>query len=109
VFTTFRDTNNCYHPLVIIVSDCCNSLKNLEYSNSSDPIEETSRYYKVKISIKEFLLIPNDIEKVFSKSGHQAKLRARSIVNDKVINNLQYLEQERKNALMLPYDPDLDE
>jgi hypothetical protein len=59
-------------------------LKEIEYSNSADPIEETGHYYKIKIKLKDFLLIPNNIESIFSKSGHQAKLKARAIVNDKV-------------------------
>jgi len=98
VFTDYYNANDKYHPLIIIINICCNMLKEIEYSNSADPVEETAQYYKIKISIKEFLLIPHDIESVFSKSGHQAKLKARAVINDKVMNSLELLQIEVNKA-----------
>jgi hypothetical protein len=102
LFKEYQEVTGNYHPLVILISECCNHLKELEYSNSSDPIEETENYYKIKIDLKDFLLIPTNIDSVFSRSNHQAKLKARAVINNKLINSLTELQGAIRRELSQP-------
>lgn len=84
-FHDWRDKNGDeYHPLVCIIHKCIHHLNSIEYTNSSNAIQETDKFYKLKLSLKDFILFPKDIKTIYSKSGHQSKLKARAILNNRL-------------------------
>jgi hypothetical protein len=50
----FKEELGYVNPVVSIMHSCAQHLQKLEYSASSDPIEETKTYIRMKINIKDF-------------------------------------------------------
>jgi len=98
-YRTFRDTYDVYHPLISILHNCAKGLSELEYKASSDPTEETERYYRCKVSVKNFTFIPADISKVISVSGYSKGMKCRTILSDKLKDVILYLETQREFEL----------
>jgi len=50
----FEEKVGFYNPVVSILHKCAEGLQQVQYSASSDPIEETSKYIRLKINVKDF-------------------------------------------------------
>lgn len=98
-----------YHPLISILHKIASSLSQVEYSVSSDPIQETEKYYKMKVSLKDFTLLPNDISKVLNMSNHSKTQRARAYLSNKLEKLILELDAQRNVALSSSEDDYDDE
>jgi hypothetical protein len=84
------------HPLVGILHSCAKDLQQVEYSVSSNPVEEQGDYIRSKVKVKDFSFIPNDITKVVSVRGHVKNLLSRVNANRDLINVLRSLDGQMK-------------
>lgn len=90
-----------YHPLVNVIFHVTETIRAIEYTNSSNSIEATNTYFKMKVSAKDFLLFPTNIEDSFSKSNHQATLKFRAVLNSNLEDWFKSTEAEKKKLLSL--------
>jgi hypothetical protein len=105
-FREFKELNPeiGYHPIISILHKVASSLSQVEYSVSSDPIKETQNYYKMKVSLSDYTLLPNDISKVLNHSNHSKNQRARAYLSNKLEVLILDLEAQRNVALTQEQD-----
>jgi hypothetical protein len=98
-FQDYKLSSGTVHPIVEILHGCASSLRELEYSNSSDPIEETDKYFKMKVSLKDYLTIPENIASVTNTTGYSKTLRARVFLNHRLSDVIELMDHNRQDAL----------
>jgi len=98
-FTSYKEKFNKYHPIVSILHKCAQSLQQVEYSVSQDPIAETSSYVKSKLTLKDFSFIPSNIETVVSVKGHVKTLVTRVNTNRRLKDVLNRIDVLRDSEL----------
>lgn len=98
-FTAYKEKEGDVHPIVEILHHNVKGLNDLEYGASSDPIAETEKYYKMKVNLKDFTLLPNDISKVYNNSGHSNNQRARAYLSNDLIDILMKVDRQRCDEL----------
>jgi len=91
---TYKEEFGSVHPLIEILHSCASDLQQVEYSVSSDPIEEQGGYIRSKVKIKDFSFIPDDISKIVSVKGYVKTLVSRVNANQDLIKLLRSLDAQ---------------
>lgn len=92
--------------MISIMHSCVKDLQDIEYNVSSNPLVETSNYYRMRVRIDDFSSIPADITKILSASRHSQMLRVRSLFNSKLEKLILSLEVKRYIEMGKEYIPE---
>lgn len=98
-YQNYKGDTGKVHPLITILHSCADLLKEVQYSNSSNPIAESRSYHICKVSIKDFSCLPDDISKVLNVSGYSKTLRTKMIINDDLRRLVLTLSERRSLEL----------
>jgi hypothetical protein len=98
-YQDFKLENDTTHPIVKILHTCASSLNQIEYSASSNAVEETKAYVKMRVKLSDFTLLPNDITKVLNESNHSKSQRARAYLSNNLESLILELDRQRDIAL----------